>query len=73
MENIAPTKSSLMSAKTSLEFSKKGFELLDQKRNVLIREMMSYVSRAEELQNRIDTTFSEAYDELRKANISTLR
>lgn len=69
MENIAPTKSSLMSAKNSLEFSKKGFELLDQKRNVLIREMMSYVSKAVELQSRIDTTFSEAYDALRKANI----
>ena len=59
----------MMSAKNSLEFSKKGFELLDQKRNVLIREMMSYVNRAQELQLRIDTTFSEAYDALRKANI----
>lgn len=71
MENIAPTKSNLMSAKNSLEFSVKGFELLDQKRNVLIREMMSYLGRAEELQKRIDTTFSEAYDALRKANVVT--
>lgn len=70
MENIAPTKSNLMSAQNSLEFSQKGFELLDKKRNVLIREMMSYMGRAEELQNRINVTFKEAYDALRQANIS---
>lgn len=70
MENIAPTKANLMSAKGSLEFSQKGFELLDKKRNVLIREMMSYMDRARELQERINTTFTEAYEALMKANIT---
>ncbi len=70
MENLAPTKSTLMSAKSSLEFSKKGFELLDKKRNVLIRELMSYVSRAYELQDEINSTFSRAYEALRDANIN---
>lgn len=70
MENIAPTKSNLMSAQSSLEFSQKGFELLDKKRNVLIREMMSYVDRAEKLQNSVSDVFGAAYDALRKANIT---
>lgn len=70
MENIAPTKANLMGAKGSLEFSQKGFELLDKKRNVLIREMMSYMDRARELQDRINTTFTEAYEALMKANIT---
>lgn len=70
MENIAPTKSNLMAAQNSLKFSQKGFELLDQKRNVLIREMMSYMDEAESLQKRVNTTFSEAYDALRKANVT---
>lgn len=70
MENMAPTKSNLMSAQNSLEFSQKGFELLDKKRNVLIREMMSYVGRAEELQKRVNETFNAAYDALMKANIT---
>ena len=70
MENIAPTKSNLMSAESSLEFSKKGYELLDKKRNVLIREMMSYVNQVENLQNRVNETFNSAYDALRKANIT---
>lgn len=70
MENIAPTKSNLMSAESSLEFSQKGFELLDKKRNVLIREMMSYMNRVKALQDKINITFQEAYEALRHANIS---
>lgn len=71
MDNIAPTKSTLLSAKSSLEFSKKGYELLDKKRNVLIREMMSYVSKAHKLQEEINTTFKRAYKALEDANITT--
>lgn len=71
MENFAPTKSTLMAAKSSLEFSEKGYELLDKKRNVLIREMMSYVSKARELQNEVNITFSKAYKVLEAANINS--
>ena len=68
--NIAPTKSNLLSAQSSLEFSQKGFELLDKKRNVLIREMMGLISRAKDIQDRIDTTFSEAYEALKMSNLT---
>ncbi|MCJ7688141.1 MAG: V-type ATP synthase subunit D [Clostridiaceae bacterium] len=71
MENFAPTKSTLMAAKSSLDFSKKGFELLDKKRNVLIREMMSYVDKARELQNQVNIVFAKAYKALEYANINT--
>ena len=71
MENFAPTKSTLMAAKNSLEFSEKGFELLDKKRNVLIREMMSYVSKAHELQEMVNITFLRAYKSLQCANINS--
>lgn len=70
MENIAPTKANLISAQNSLEFSQKGFELLDKKRNVLIRELMSYVDLSKELQDKINVTFKEAYEALRNANIT---
>lgn len=68
--NIAPTKANLLSAQSTLEFSKKGYELLDKKRNVLIRELMSIMKRAEELQEKINTIFQEAYDALKIANIT---
>jgi len=70
MENIAPTKANLISAQNTLEFSQKGFELLDKKRNVLIRELMSYVDLSKDLQNKINITFKEAYEALKNANIS---
>lgn len=60
-----------MAAKSSLDFSKKGFELLDKKRNVLIREMMSFVSRAYALQEEINETFAKAYEALQNANIGS--
>lgn len=68
--NVAPTKANLMSAKATLEFSKKGYELLDQKRNVLIREMMGLVDSSKEIQSRINSTFEEAYEALKMANIT---
>jgi len=71
METFAPTKSTLMAAKSSLDFSQKGFELLDKKRNVLIREMMSYVDKARVLQNQVNMTFSKAYKALQFANINS--
>ena len=71
METFAPTKSTLMAAKNSLEFSEKGFELLDKKRNVLIREMMSYVDKARVLQDQVNMTFSKAYKALESANINS--
>ncbi len=70
MENTAPTKSNLMAAQSSLEFSEKGYELLDKKRNVLIREMMGYMDRVKGLQEKIDSTFQQAYLALTRANIS---
>lgn len=68
--NIAPTKSNLISVQASLEFSQNGYELLDKKRNVLIREMMGLINRAKNIQDRIDSTFTQAYEALQVANMT---
>lgn len=68
--NIAPTKANLIRAKNFLDFSQKGFELLDKKRNVLIREMMGLIDKVKDLQNRMDKIFEEAYQALQVANVS---
>ena len=39
-KTLAPTKGNLMMAKNTLRLSKQGYEMLDKKRNILIREMM---------------------------------
>lgn len=64
-----PTKGNLVIAKNTLKMSNTGYELLDKKRNVLIREIFELIERAKDLQSGIDRVFSEAYEALQKANI----
>lgn len=67
--NTFPTKGNLILAKNSLALAKQGYELMDKKRNILIRELMELIAEATDIQEEIDTTFSEAYAALQKANI----
>lgn len=69
MTKLAPTKANLMKSRSMLSFSKKGYDLLDRKRNVLIREVMGLVSRAENIQALIASIFEEAYEALQYTNI----
>lgn len=64
-----PTKGNLILAKNSLALSKQGFDLMDKKRNILIRELMELIDEASDIQKEIDTTFTSAYQALQKANI----
>ena len=59
---VVPTKSNLLAAKKSLNLSRTGYELMDRKRNILIREMMALIDRASALQDSIDVTYEEAYN-----------
>lgn len=68
--NIVPTKGNLIALKKSNELAHTGFELMDKKRNILIRELMALIKRAGEIQDKIDLTYSEAYKALQKANIT---
>jgi len=67
--NEFPTKGNLILAKNSLALSRQGFDLMDKKRNILIREMMTLIDQAKSVQGEIDTTFTKAYACLQKANI----
>lgn len=64
-----PTKGNLILAKNSLALAQQGYELMDKKRNILIRELMSLIDEARNIQNEIDTTFTYAYKCLQRANI----
>lgn len=69
-QQIFPTKGNLMAAKKNLQLAALGYELLDRKRNILIREIMSLVEQAKELRSSIEDTYKEAYSALQLANIS---
>ena len=65
-----PTKGNLMATKKSLALAKVGFDLLDRKRNILIRELMTLIERAAEIQDVIDDAYASAYRALEQANIT---
>ena len=67
--NTFPTKGNLILAKNSLAMSVQGYELMDKKRNILIRELTQLIDEAKEIQGQIDSTYTQAYAALQKANI----
>jgi len=69
-EQIFPTKGNLLNVKKSLQLSQLGYELLDRKRNILIRELMTMIDTAKELRGSIEDTYVEAYTALQYANIT---
>lgn len=68
--SISPTKANLMLAKKNLALANNGFDLLDRKRNVLMREMMKLIDEAVALQRDIGDTFTTAYQSLQMANVT---
>jgi V/A-type H+-transporting ATPase subunit D len=67
---ISPTKGNLLATKKSLDLAKLGYDLMDRKRNVLIREMMMLVDKVKLLRTEITETYEEAYLALQQANIT---
>ena len=67
--NTFPTKGNLILAKNSLALARQGFDLMDKKRNILIRELMDLIDQAKDIQSQIDSTFRKAYAELQTANM----
>ena len=69
-DQVFPTKGNLLNIQKSLSLARLGYELMDKKRNILIRELMIMVESAKSLRGTIDNTFIQAYSALQMANIS---
>ena len=69
-QQVFATKSNLLATRKTLDLSSLGFDLLDRKRNVLIRELMQRVDDAKALKDEVATTFNQAYFALQQANMS---
>lgn len=69
-QQVFPTKSNLLAQKNSLTLAQQGYELMDRKRNILVREMMNLIDRAGTIQGKISAAYQEAYAALRRANIT---
>ena len=70
VQQVFPTKGNLIATKKNLQLAALGYELLDRKRNILIRKIMTLVEKAKELRSSIEDTYKEAYEMLKLANMS---
>ena len=66
---VAPTKNNLMAAKKSLSLAKMGYDLMGRKKNILVREIMSLLDKADSIQSEIEVAYADAYDKLKKAHL----
>ena len=64
---IAPTKTNLMNIRRDLGFARGGWELLDQKRKILVVELMGLIDRAVEAQEEVEAKLAEAFSALDQA------
>ena len=69
-QQVFPTKANLMNTKKSLELAKLGYDLMDRKRNILVREMMRLIDAAKEVQQAIGSVYADAYDALKRASLN---
>lgn len=68
--NYAPTKTNLLKLRDELKFAQQGYELLDQKRNILIIELLALVDQTADHQSRVEEALAKAYGSLEEAVFS---
>lgn len=67
---VFPTKNNLMATKKSLALANLGYDLMDRKRNILVREIMSLLEKSKTIQNDINIAYAAAYEALDKAHLT---
>lgn len=69
-KRLAPTRGNLVKLQKSMEQAQSGHDLLEQKRQVLMMELVKHIDVAKTVQADVSTVFQKAYDALQRANIS---
>jgi V/A-type H+-transporting ATPase subunit D len=65
-EQIAPTKSNLLRVKERLNIAREGYDLLEQKREILVSELMRRVEQVKILERDLDGRMETAYPCLKR-------
>ncbi len=72
-DGVAPTKSNLLRVKERLATAEEGYELLEQKREILVMELMRTVERVKILERNLDDVVEKAYPSLKRMLVRTGR
>ena len=67
---VAPTRSNLLKTRGSLQLAKEGYDLLEQKREVLLMELMQIVHDLRELERQMEEKSADAFAALESALLS---
>jgi V/A-type H+/Na+-transporting ATPase subunit D len=67
--NVPPTKSNLLALKRQLAFAEEGYDLLEQKRQILVSELMKRLSRVRDAQSEAAEVLRRAFDALGEAQL----
>jgi V/A-type H+-transporting ATPase subunit D len=67
---VAPTRTNLLNLKGDLELAGQGYELLEQKREILVVELKGLTARAMEAQKKVDEELAKAYAALKEAQLA---
>ena len=67
--NVAPTKSNLLTLKRQLAFAEEGYDLLEQKRQILVSELMRRLARVRDAQSEAAEVLRRAFDALSEAQL----
>jgi len=65
--NIAATKTNLFKMRKSLDLTREGHDLLDEKRRILLEELTALVDAVDRLQTETDDALTKAYAQLDRA------
>jgi V/A-type H+-transporting ATPase subunit D len=72
-EIIAPTKSNLLRTKERLSIAMEGYDLLEQKREILVMELMSKLEQVKHLERDLDAKLKVSYPVLKKMLVTVGR
>ncbi|MDR0638417.1 MAG: V-type ATP synthase subunit D [Spirochaetaceae bacterium] len=72
-EIIAPTKSNLLRTKERLSVAEEGYDLLEQKREILVMELMSKLEQVKLLERDLEAKIKVSYPALRKMLVTVGR
>ena len=70
-DKVIATRSNMTRIQSALKLARRGHDLLEQKRKILMGELMSRVKEVREVQDGVRTIFENAYFSLQMANITT--
>lgn len=70
VENISPTRINLIQTKKTLSLAQSGRDVLERKRDILLRELRSSIFEAEKAREELLESLAKAYQALKEANMA---